>query len=394
MPLRVHPRLTLDIGWRDLLFAMTARRSADASLSAIAAAFPDQPMIAALSVRSAFHALLRALAPQPGAEVLMSAVNIENMADIVRAHGLVPIPVDIDLGTLAPRPETVRARITDRTILYLHAHLYGSRNDLAPFTRGCGRVLLVEDCAQAFDGRWRGSPEADVSLFSFGPIKRLTALGGAVARFRDPDLQRRVKAELAGWPEQPDSAVASRAGKLLALKAMSDPAVYGIVLAALKMRGVDPDLAIGAAARGFKSGDLLAQIARRPSPRLLALMARRLSAPPQADWRARCAAGLRADLRADIETPGDKAAAHAHWLFPVLVENPTDIIDALRSEGFDATRGATSMRVIEEGATPEASRLLLGVVYLPLSPRLTPRDTDRMANIVNRLAARPQARAA
>ena len=33
-------------------------------------------------------------------------------------------------------------------------------------------LLVIEDCAQAYDGTgYRGHPESDVSLFSFGPIK-------------------------------------------------------------------------------------------------------------------------------------------------------------------------------------------------------------------------------
>lgn len=391
MPARVHPRLHLDIGWRDLWFAMTASGETlqpEPNLRTTENAFPSRPCIVALSVRTAFLALLQAMKPARGGEVIMSAVNIENMADIVRACGLVPVPVDIDLDTLAPTPEAVRERITEKTVLYLHAHLYGSRNSLASMAKVCRNILLVEDCAQAYDGAaWSGSPEADVSFFSFGPIKPTTTLGGAVVRIRDDDRCAKLSAELANWPEQDDDAIVRRARKLTILKLLSSPLLYGGVLGAMKLRGADTDAVIGAAARGFRPGDLLEQIMKRPSPRLLAIMARRLANPPANAWRRTRAADLRNALRADIHTPGSFAAEHAYWLYPILVPNPGEVIDALRREGFDATRGATSMRVIAGGQTPNAERLIREVVYLPLSPRLTLRDIARMAGTVNSMVA-------
>lgn len=398
MPLRVHPRLYLDIGWGDLWFGMAGRVASVAdSAGAIRRAFGDERAIAALSVRSAFLALLRSLDAAPGSEVLMSAVNIENMADIVRACGFVPVPVDIDLDELAPTPDAVRACITEKTVLYLHAHLYGSRNPLNPYAAICRArgVLLVEDCAQAYDGRaYLGSPHADASLFSFGPIKPMTMLGGAVARIRDPALRARVEAEMSAWPEQPDSAIARRARKLMALKALSGPFAYARVLGLMKLRGIDADKAIGAAARGFKPGDLIAQISHRPSPRLLAVMARRLARPPGPRWRQEKAAALCDALRSEIFLPGRLAPDHAYWLFPILAEDPPSLIAALRQEGFDATRGATSMRVIGGGDAPIAELLIGQVVYLPLSPRVSLRDIGRMAGIVNRFAVSAMAEAA
>lgn len=398
MPFKVHPRLHLDIGWGDLWFGMAGRvNSSAASTGAIRRAFGDERAIPALSVRSAFLALLRALDSAPGSEVLMSAVNIENMADIVRACGLVPVPVDIDLDALAPTPDAMRARITDKTVLYLHAHLYGSRNHLNPYAAICRArgVLLVEDCAQAYDGRaYLGSRYADASLFSFGPIKPATMLGGAVVRIRDAALRARVEAEMAAWPEQNNSAIKRRARKLMALKALSGPFAYARVLGLMKLRKIDTDVAIGAAARGFKPGDLIAQISHRPSPRLLSVMARRLTLHPRSSWRRANATRLRAALRSDVYCPGAHAIDHAFWLFPILVLNAPDVISALRAEGFDATRGATSMRVIGGGHTPNAGKLLERVVYLPISPGLRPRDIARMAAIVNRAAATERARAA
>src|SRR5215217_540878 len=89
-----------------------------------------------------------------GDEVLVSAITHPDMIRIINEHGLRAVPVDIDPETLAPRPWMLEAALTPRTRVVLVAHLFGGRMDLgdvAKFARERG-LLLVEDCAQAFQG--------------------------------------------------------------------------------------------------------------------------------------------------------------------------------------------------------------------------------------------------
>ena len=53
-----------------------------------------------LSVRSGWDLLLHVLAWPAGSEVIVSAITHPDMIRILRAHGLVPVPVDVDLDTL------------------------------------------------------------------------------------------------------------------------------------------------------------------------------------------------------------------------------------------------------------------------------------------------------
>jgi DNA-binding transcriptional MocR family regulator len=57
------------------------------------------------SVRSAFELLFEALALEEGSEVLMSVITHTDMARIVARHGLVAVPVDLDLETRQPRAD-------------------------------------------------------------------------------------------------------------------------------------------------------------------------------------------------------------------------------------------------------------------------------------------------
>lgn len=370
------PRLTLDIGWRDLAYAMWASNGRGAGRRATAAikrrASAGRAPVVALSVRSAFDALLSELALPPGSEVLASAVTIQNMADIVAAHGLVLKPVDIDLATLAPTPEALEAAVGPQSRLFLLAHLYGVRAETMELAEVCHRhgLLFVEDCAQAFDGVLDAAPGTDVSLFSFGPIKAATALGGAVGLFADQSLGQPVEARLGAYHAMPVEWYLRRVTKHALLKLASAPALYSLVFKALR----DPEAAIGSAARGFKPGDLLAQVRRAPPPILLSLLARRLANPPPR--RRHLAQALARHLPAGA-VPGSEAPRHGWWLFPVLVSDPAAAIAALRELGLDATQGATSLRAF--GPAPNAERLIGQVVYVPLAG-------DRLAETASALS--------
>ena len=138
-----------------------------------------------LSVRTGFDLLLTELQLPEGSEVLMTSLTIPDMPEIVRAHGLVPVPLDLDVRTAGPDPALLEKSITRHTRAVVMAHLFGSELDMTPISEICRRrnVFVIEDSAQAFHStdRW-GHPGADASMFSFGTIKTSTALGGAVIR--------------------------------------------------------------------------------------------------------------------------------------------------------------------------------------------------------------------
>ncbi len=362
----MDPRLRLDLSWSDLFAGLTPG-TADARAS-IAAHWLGREAVAFLSVRTAFDALLQALVVSPGDEIVISAVNIESMAEVARSHGVRLRPVDIELETLAPAPEAVAAAIGPRTRAVLIAHLYGARVDLSRYAavKKPG-VLLIEDCAQGWGGGYRWGADADVSFFSFGPIKRRTALGGGAAVFADRALASRCAAIEAAYAPMSEGWFVKRLAKFAGLKLASTPWLYGLVVQAVQWITGDAERAIGAAARGFPPGDLIRRLRFRPPQRLLALMARRLR--QREDDTARIAAVREVmgalDPRATVL--GRAAPSNYYWLAPVLLADPAAAALALRAEGFDATRGATSLRAIDEPghAVPNARCLIDHVLYLP-----------------------------
>jgi perosamine synthetase len=392
---RLHPRLRLDVSFADLLFAASAcigarQGNRDARLLE---AWGEPDGVVCLSVRSAFDLLLDALSLAPGDEVAFSAVTHPDMVRIAEAHGLRPLPVDLDLETLAPGSDALERAITPRTRMVVIAHLFGGRAELAPLVDVAKRhrLVVIEDCAQCLRGpQDRGDELADVSLFSFGAIKTATALGGALARVNDRRLAERMRARQDGWPLQPRPEFALRAFKFTGLRVLGHPRVYWLFARLLAVAGRDLDAVVNGSVRGFPKRELLRQIRRRPSAPLLALLARRLSRFDAERFEARTRAGgrLAAALPANVALAGRAALDPTHWVFPVVTSDPGKLIATLRSAGFDAAAATSSIASVSPPSDrpdlrPEvADRMLAGVVFLPAYPELGVRELARLASAV------------
>jgi len=118
---------------------------------------------------------------------------------------------------------------------------------------------------------------------------------------------------------------------------------------------------------------------------MLRLLARRTAEAAGGAWRRRCGEVLDAELRSTFERAGAAAPTQAFWLYAVLVEDPVGAMATMRAAGFDATRGATSLRAITDGtnfSAPEAVRLIDKVLYLPIAPSMSDQTLRRMARVL------------
>jgi perosamine synthetase len=395
------PRKRIDIGWPDLasgILGCFAPGDAAALRKEIEASWDDRANLTCLSVRSGFDALLSVLALPAGSEVLVSAVNIADMPRILKAHGLVSVPVDIDMQTLEVSLESLARARTPRTRMLLIAHLFGSRmpmRALVEFSRK-NIIFLIEDCAQAYTGdNWRGEPEADVRLFSFGPVKPATALGGAVLGFRDQGLRDRVRSHMARWPQQLRSAYLLRLIKYLMLAPFANRVVYGLLASLCRWCGTSHEKIVSSAVRGFGSGDFFARIRQQPCAPLLRLLRRRLQQGVQASAVRRIAVARQLQgLLRGAHGIGMRAAQHRHWIFPLVHDEGDALIRHLAAQGFDAAYSSSSLGVIAaaSGAAPaaEAARTFAALLYLPAHEGMNEKDVARLAR---EIAAFEQGRA-
>jgi len=386
-----------DIDWRDLATGMwrccLAGDAAEAQQRVEAFWSESGDALACLSVRSGFDLLLGALELPAASEVLMSALTIGDMPRIVRERGLVPVPVDLDPQTMAPTPESLGRAITPAARAVVVAHLFGGRVPMEPILDVARRhgLAVIEDCAQAFDGRYRGHPQSDASMFSFGPIKTATALGGALVRVRDRRLLERMRAAQEAYPRQSSRGFLTRLLKYSALKALCWPPLFGGFVRACGLARRDVDGLLNRTARGFPGPDLARQIRRRPSTPLLALLERRLRTYHGARLDLRTAKGQRLAQLLDgaMPCPGQQSVGHTHWVFPILTDQPRRVIELLRGEGFDATQGQSMVVVPPPPDRPQlfptaAAEALARIVYLPFYPDMPDHAIERMAQALKR----------
>jgi perosamine synthetase len=381
----MYARHRLDIGLRDLpRLAAPPGRVAPAPAGTLPC----------LSVRSGFHLLLGALRLPRGSEVVFSALTHPDLPRIAEHHGLVPVPVDLDPETLAPRPEGLAAALTTRTGLVVVAHLFGGLVDLGPLAEALRRagVPLVEDCAQAYAGpAHEGDARASVSMFSFGVLKTATVVGGAVLHVRDAALLERMAAAQAAWPAQAEGAYLARLASCAAFVAGSRPLPYGVLAAYHLGAGRDLDPMVNGAVRSFPAAtaaELVCALERRPGRRLLAALARRRVDAARLARRAAAGERAMALLPPGLLHPGSAMLRRTHWLFPVVVPDPDAVVAAARAAGFDAARAASNLHAVAAPpGRPEAAcarRMLAGLVYLPMYPEVPEAARDRLLTEVLR----------
>jgi dTDP-4-amino-4,6-dideoxygalactose transaminase len=393
---RLHARHRLDVRPADLVHALTVMGATgrEKAIEEVERAWsPGGSGLACYSVRSGFHLLLKTLALPRGSDVLFSAVTHPDMPRLARHHGLVPVPIDLEPATLAPRPALVRRALTDRTRMLVVAHLFGGHVDLFELAEICrsNGILLVEDCAQAFQGLGdTGDLLADVSMFSFGILKTATALGGAMLTVRNPGLLGRMRSMQRRWPVQRRAAHLKRIAQTAVFVALTRPSPYAWLARLARAFELDFDRLVNSSARAFPAGaadELVRRLERQPCRPLLKFMKFRFDTFDRGRLLARAAAGeeLAAILPGGFHV-GGLALDHTHWLFPIVAERPHELIEMALAAGFDAARAASSVKAVTAPRDrPEvepvcAQSLMSRLVFLPAYPELPPGSLEILAS--------------
>ncbi len=192
-------------------------------------------------------------------------------------------------------------------------------------------LLVVEDCAQSFCRVGDSAdPKSDVAMFSFGPIKTASALGGAVVRVKSSDLRERMAELLKKDPIQTRSSFLLRLVRFAALKLLSGNRTAALTRYCVERWGGDFDSLANSVVRGFRSSELLAQLRRQPCTPLLELLRRR--------WRtynfARISQRIKSGLYLDNRIGQAHIASHSFWVYPVFVIDPIALRDRFRAAGL------------------------------------------------------------
>jgi len=145
-------------------------------------------------------AVLLALGIGPGDEVIVPAMTFIASANVAELVGAKPVFVDVDPETLLMTPEAMQAALTPRTRAIIPVHLYGQMADIAGMRRLLADrpdVALIEDAAQCFEGLDEsGDPpgtHSDAVIFSFYATKNVTCGEGGAIIARDAGLFEKIQ---------------------------------------------------------------------------------------------------------------------------------------------------------------------------------------------------------
>jgi CDP-6-deoxy-D-xylo-4-hexulose-3-dehydrase len=122
----------------------------------------------------------------PGDEVLTVAAGFPTTVTPILQNGLVPVYVDIDLGTYVANEAALEAAISSKTRAIMMAHTLGNPFNLELVARLAEKYNLwvIEDSCDALGGTYDGKnlgAFGDFSTFSFYPAHHITTgEGGAV----------------------------------------------------------------------------------------------------------------------------------------------------------------------------------------------------------------------
>jgi len=335
----------------------------------------DREVFGCLSVRTGFDLFLQAAKLPKGSEVLVSGMTIRDMLSIVEHHGLVVVPVDLDIDTLDAPRKCWEAAITPKTKAIMFTHLFGSHADTSVVASIAKdhKLLFLEDCAQAYAGyNYEGNPEADVTMFSFGSIKTATAFGGGVLHIHTKALAERMHNIMEAYPRQTRRQYAVRILRYMVLQPLAKPIPYGLLVFLCSILGIDHDAIVRSSVRGFPPQELIRNIRHQPASPLLRMMAFKIRTYDMNRLWRRTELGnsIAEQLPSQFSYAGRGLAAHSFWLFPLIADKPAQVQEHLRRDGIDASANGTTLVVAEgrSGKPPQLLELSQHIMYIPLGP--------------------------
>jgi dTDP-4-amino-4,6-dideoxygalactose transaminase len=320
-----------------------------------------------LLTTSGTHALelaLLALGIGPGQEVVCPSFTFVSSANAVLRVGARPVFADIEGDTLGLDPADVERRLTPRTSALLPVHYAGVAPDMEALLGIARRrsLRVVEDAAQGMGATWRGQALGtlgDAGCLSFHETKNITCGEGGALVVTDPDVARR--AEIAR--EKGTNRAAFFRGEVDKYTWVAEGSSYVLsdVLAAILDAQLD---------KFSQIQELRAEVVRRYREGL-------------ADWAAE------RGVRLSPEMPERGANHHIFYLLYPEARLRDAALRSLREQGILATfhyvplHSAPHARKLGVSTSmPVTDRVASTLLRLPLHPRLSPGEIDRIVGAV------------
>jgi dTDP-4-amino-4,6-dideoxygalactose transaminase len=140
---------------------------------------------AVTSGTAAIHTAISAIDPEPGDEIITTAVTDMGAITPILYQQAIPVFADVDPRSLNVTPASVAERITPRTRAIIATHLFGNPCDVVGIRRLAAPrgIPVIEDAAQAFCATQDGRPVGtigDIGAFSLQQGKHMTTGEGGI----------------------------------------------------------------------------------------------------------------------------------------------------------------------------------------------------------------------
>ncbi len=154
--------------------------------------------IAVSSGTAALHTAMFAAGIEPGDEVIVPPITFAATANAVVYMGGIPLFADVQPDTLLIDPELVESKITPHTRAIIAVDYAGHPADYDELRRIADEygLLLISDACHSLGAEYKGKKcgcLADITVFSFHPVKHITAGEGGMAVTNDDKLAERAR---------------------------------------------------------------------------------------------------------------------------------------------------------------------------------------------------------
>ena len=146
---------------------------------------------------AALHAACYAAGIQNGDEVITTPITFAASANCALYCGARPVFADINPETYNISPEKIEEKITDRTKAVVAVDFTGQAVELDQIREICQKhhLILIEDGAHSIGTKYNGTPVgsiADLTTFSFHPVKTVTAGEGGAVLTNDEEFYKKL----------------------------------------------------------------------------------------------------------------------------------------------------------------------------------------------------------
>ena len=146
---------------------------------------------------AALHCACIAAGIQPGDEVITTPLTFAASANCVRYCGGTVVFADINPETYNIDSDSIEAHITEKTKAVIAVDFTGQAVEHKRIREICDKYKLVfiEDAAHAIGTKYNGRPIgslADMTCFSFHPVKTITAGEGGAITTNDDELYHKL----------------------------------------------------------------------------------------------------------------------------------------------------------------------------------------------------------